>query len=50
MFAGFGIHLLGVAALRSVIKGAGMLRSAIGLGVLVALSLPEYERGDHSSG
>ena len=36
LFVGFGVYLLGVAALGSFIEGAGMLVSTIGLGVLVA--------------
>ena len=36
LFVGVGIYLLGAAALGSFIEGAGMLVSAIGLGVLVA--------------
>ena len=36
LFVGFGIYLLGAAALGSFIEGAGMLVSAIGLGLLVA--------------
>ena len=36
LFVGAGIYLLGAAALGSFIEGAGMLVSAIGLGVLVA--------------
>ena len=36
VLVGVGIYLLGAAALGSFIEGAGMLVSAIGLGVLVA--------------
>ena len=36
LFVGFGVYLLGLAALGSFIEGAGMLVSTIGLGVLVA--------------
>ena len=36
LFVGFGIYLLGAVALGSFIEGAGMLVSAIGLGILVA--------------
>ena len=36
LFVGAGIYLLGAIALGSFIEGAGMLVSAIGLGVLVA--------------
>ena len=36
LFVGFGVYLQGLVALGSLIEGAVMLVSTIGLGVLVA--------------